>query len=183
MWKTVHTYIDKMTTKSEGDENSSSIGQIEISFATSNKGKQILIHENYLFECNKTTASKKYWKCSERDCGVYIHTSTTDELICATGVHHHPPDPDQLSAKLLLDKMKERILREKKQNFVSTSFRLFDVFLFLIFFDVFLFRRFPARPSSSPALSPSGCQSEATSLLYHLAEPDFQFLYFLVGDD
>ena len=101
-----------MATKSDSDGNSPPPRQTEISFATSNKGKQILIHENYLFKCNKKTASKKYWQCIERDCGVYTHTTTTDELICVTGPHNHPADPDQLAAKLLRDKMKERILAE-----------------------------------------------------------------------
>ena len=62
-----------MATKSDSDGNSSSTSQTEISFATSNKGKQILIHENYLFKCIKKTASKKYRQCIERDL-VCTHT-------------------------------------------------------------------------------------------------------------
>ncbi|CAF5011692.1 unnamed protein product, partial [Rotaria socialis] len=39
--------------------------------------------------------------CSESDCGVYIHTNTTDELLCINGIHNHSANPDQLEAKLL----------------------------------------------------------------------------------
>jgi hypothetical protein len=101
-----------MMTHSEGENSSSKTQQFEISFATSNKGKPLLIHENHLFKCNKKTLSKKYWVCIERECDVYIHTSITDELICITRGHNHPANPDQLAAKLLRDKMKERILAE-----------------------------------------------------------------------
>ncbi|CAF1620355.1 unnamed protein product, partial [Rotaria magnacalcarata] len=50
--------------------------------------------------------------CSESKCGVYIHTNTADELICVNGNHNHSANPDQLEAKQLRDKMKERILSE-----------------------------------------------------------------------
>ncbi|CAF5091870.1 unnamed protein product, partial [Rotaria socialis] len=39
--------------------------------------------------------------CSESECGVYIHTNTTDELICINGNRSHSANPDQLEAKLL----------------------------------------------------------------------------------
>lgn len=97
MSKVEHNFIGKIATESHCDENLSSISHIGISCATSNKGKQILIHENYVFKCNKTTASKRYSYCSEREYGVYIHTNATDELVCVTGLHHHPADPDQLA--------------------------------------------------------------------------------------
>ncbi len=96
-----------------GSENSSSkTKQSEISFATSNKGKPLLIYEKYLFRCNKTTAGKKYWVCLEPECGVYIHTTVTDELIYINHDHGHSVNPDQMEAKVLRDKMKERILAE-----------------------------------------------------------------------
>ena len=96
-----------------GSENLSSKPQsLNTSFAISNKGKPLLIYENYLFKCNKTTASKTYWMCTERQCNVYIHTSLIDQLICVSGGHNHSSNPDQIEAKLLRDKMKERILTE-----------------------------------------------------------------------
>ena len=94
-------------------ENSSfNIQTLEISFATSNKGNPLIICDNYLFRCNKTTISKKYWICTEKDCCVYIHTNVNKELISVSGNHNHSANPDQLEAKILRDKMKERILAE-----------------------------------------------------------------------
>ncbi|CAF5086664.1 unnamed protein product, partial [Rotaria sp. Silwood1] len=78
----------------DSEDGSLKTQQLEISFATSNK------------------ASKKYWMCSERECGVYIHTSVTDELLSISGDHNHSANPDQIEVKLLRDKMKERILAE-----------------------------------------------------------------------
>ena len=48
----------------------------------------------------------------ERGCCVYIHSTLTDELVLITDTHNHSADPDQLAAKFLRDKMKERILAE-----------------------------------------------------------------------
>ena len=62
-----------MATNLASENNSAKFQQIAISFATSNKGKLMIIYENYLFKCNETTISKKYWLCVERECGVYIH--------------------------------------------------------------------------------------------------------------
>lgn len=101
-----------MASNSGTKDSSFTCQQSELSFATSNKGKPILIYKNYLFKCNKTTASKKYWICIEQECGVYIHTSVINEMICINGDHNHSANPDQVEAKLLRDKMKERILAE-----------------------------------------------------------------------
>ena len=94
------------------DKSSSNEKRPEISFTKSNKGKPLLIHENYVFKCNKITTNKKYWLCTERECGVYLHTCINDQLMHIAGVHKHPANPDQLQVKLVRDKMKERILVE-----------------------------------------------------------------------
>lgn len=86
--------------------------QPEISFATSNKGKPLLVCNRYVFKCNKTTSSKKYWVCNERTCGVYVHTNMIDEFLSINGTHNHVAEPDQLEVKLLREKMKERIVTE-----------------------------------------------------------------------
>ncbi|CAF3912057.1 unnamed protein product, partial [Rotaria sp. Silwood1] len=40
-----------------------------ISFLNSNKGKPLLVANNYLFKLNKTTATTKYWICTLNGCG------------------------------------------------------------------------------------------------------------------
>ena len=101
-----------MISNLDSEDSSLKTQQLEISFATSNEDKRLLIHKNYLFRCNKTTVSQKYWMCSERGCDGYIHTSVTDELLSISGDHNHSANPDQIEVKLLRDKMKERILAE-----------------------------------------------------------------------
>ena len=83
--------------------------KIEISLGMSNKGNPLIVCNNYLFGFNKITLSKKYSKCTQRTCGVYIHTSLANELLCINGVHNHSLEPDQIEAKLSQGKMKERI--------------------------------------------------------------------------
>jgi len=99
-----------MTASPDLENSSCKMQQYELSFATTNKNKPMLILEDYLFKCNKTTISKKYWVCIEKGCGVYIHTSVNNEFISISNGHNHAANPDQVEIKLLRDKMKERIL-------------------------------------------------------------------------
>ncbi|CAF4422128.1 unnamed protein product [Rotaria magnacalcarata] len=101
-----------MATNFDSENSSCKTQHSDISFSISNKGKQLLIYENYVFKCNKATANKKYWLCGEQECSVYIHTTVANEMICIKGDHNHPSNPDQLEAKLVRDKMKERIISE-----------------------------------------------------------------------
>jgi hypothetical protein len=78
-----------MATNSNSKNSSSKTQQSEISFATSSKRKPLLIYETYLFKCNKTTASEKYWLSTERKCSVYVHKSVLDEFISISDVHNH----------------------------------------------------------------------------------------------
>ncbi|CAF1931047.1 unnamed protein product [Rotaria magnacalcarata] len=94
------------------ENNSMKNQHSDLLFGTSNKGKPIIIYKNYFFKCNKTTESKKYWVCNEKACGVYVHTNINGEFICIKGDHNHSSNPDEVTVKLLRDKMKERILAE-----------------------------------------------------------------------
>ncbi|CAF3509552.1 unnamed protein product [Rotaria sp. Silwood2] len=83
-----------------------------VSFLTTNKGKPLLVLNQYTFKCNKITAAKKYWICTDPDCYVYVHTNLENELLPVTGDHNHVADPNMLEIKLLKNKMKNRILLE-----------------------------------------------------------------------
>ena len=83
-----------------------------ISFLTTNKGKPLLILDQYMFKCNKTTSWKKYWICCEVDCDIYVHTDLKDQFISISGDHDHVAQPDVLETKVLREKMKNRILSE-----------------------------------------------------------------------
>ena len=84
----------------------------KISFVTSNKGKPLLSFGHHLFKCNKTTDTKRYWICIERQCGVFVHTNLNDEFLLVSGDHNHVADPDVLETRVLREKMKNRIINE-----------------------------------------------------------------------
>ncbi|CAF1116496.1 unnamed protein product [Didymodactylos carnosus] len=84
----------------------------KISFVTSNKGKPLLTFGHYLFKCNKTTDTKRYWVCIERQCGAFIHTNLNDEFLLTSGDHTHVAGPDMLEMRALREKMKNRIINE-----------------------------------------------------------------------
>ena len=72
----------------------------------------MLLLNQFMFKCNKTTPVKKYWVCSEQGCGVSVHTTLNGELLLTTGDHEHFARPDILETKVLREKMKNRILNE-----------------------------------------------------------------------
>ena len=84
----------------------------KISFVTSNKGKPLLCFGHHLFKCNKTTETKRYWVCIERQCGVFIHTNLNDEFLLVSGDHNHVAGPDTSEMRALQEKMKNRIINE-----------------------------------------------------------------------
>ena len=67
----LNIYIVRMATKLDSENSSCKTQHFDISFFTSNKGKPLLVYQNYLFKCNKTTANKKYRLCSERDWNIF----------------------------------------------------------------------------------------------------------------
>lgn len=90
----------------------SAAAEISISFLRSNKSKPLLVLNQHLFKCNKTTPSKRYWICNDGGCSVSIHTKLNNELISIYGDHNHAVCPDELERKMLREKMKTRILAE-----------------------------------------------------------------------
>ena len=52
-----------------------------ISFINSNKGKPLLVANNYVFKLNKTTTTTKYWICKLNGCAAKIHTNLNNQLI------------------------------------------------------------------------------------------------------
>lgn len=83
-----------------------------ISFLTTNKGKPLLVLNQYTFKCNKIKITKKYWICTDSNCNVYVHTNLENEFFLVTGDHNHITDPNIFEIKSLKDKMKNRILSE-----------------------------------------------------------------------
>ncbi|CAF4382457.1 unnamed protein product [Rotaria sp. Silwood2] len=100
------------STDSMASSSSSSSTNSVVSFLTSNKGKQLLVYDKYVFRCNKTTLFKKYWTCTEHACNVSAHTNTKNEFLLIIGNHNHIAEPHLLDVKQVKNKMKQRILSE-----------------------------------------------------------------------
>ena len=94
------------------DASPSTTSQYSVSFVKSNKGKPLLLLNQYIFKCNKSTDSKRYWICTEGGCDVSVQTKLNNEFLSISGDHDHVIDPDVLQRKLLKEKMKDRILTE-----------------------------------------------------------------------
>jgi hypothetical protein len=85
----------------------------KLSFIKSNKDQPLLVMNNYVYKCNKTTAKTKYWVCVVKGCRVYVHTSLNDEYSGGgKDAHSHAPNPELIQVKNVRQKMKERALNE-----------------------------------------------------------------------
>ena len=86
---------------------------INVTFVTSNKGKLLLVLNNYLYKCNKKTQTKKYWICINKGCKIYVHTDLNDiYLSSGTAQHDHEPNPEMLTIRQIRHDIKERALKE-----------------------------------------------------------------------
>ncbi|CAF2043457.1 unnamed protein product [Rotaria magnacalcarata] len=65
-----------------------------ISFINSQKGKQLLIVNEYIFKLNKTTTTTKYWKCVVNSCSAKIHTDVNGHLVKINDEHRHPSEKE-----------------------------------------------------------------------------------------
>ena len=83
-----------------------------MSFINSNKGKPLLVGNNYVFKLNKTTTTTKYWICTLNGCAVIIHTNLNNQLIKTIGDHNHVPEKEKLEVREFLEKVKQREINE-----------------------------------------------------------------------
>ncbi|CAF3588472.1 unnamed protein product [Rotaria sp. Silwood1] len=83
-----------------------------ISFITSNKGKPLLVPDNYIYYVSKTTAAVKYWKCEDRSCNAGIHTSIKDTFLKTVGNHSHLPSPEEIEVRTFKQNIKRRVINE-----------------------------------------------------------------------
>ncbi len=112
LFKTEVVHLSIMATGNNASNSSTSAVQNSISFLQSNKGKPLLVLNQRLFKCNKTTDSKRYWIYLEGGCGVSVHTNLANEFLSIFGIQDYAVCPDELERKALKEKMKNRILAE-----------------------------------------------------------------------
>ena len=84
------------------------------SFITSQKGKQLLVIEDYVYQRTKTTKNVTYWMCQYKGCLGLAHTnSNNNELIEQKGDHYHLPIPEKIEVRKMWNTVKERVKVEK----------------------------------------------------------------------
>ncbi|CAF1388832.1 unnamed protein product [Rotaria magnacalcarata] len=93
------------------------IGEIQakspaISFMNSNKGKPLLVADEYTFKLNKTTTTTKYWICTINGCAAKVHTDSTNLLMKTVGNHNHLPEKEKIEAREVREKIKQRAINE-----------------------------------------------------------------------
>ncbi|CAF1220693.1 unnamed protein product [Rotaria magnacalcarata] len=77
-----------------------------ISFINPNKGKPLLVADDYTFKLNKTTTSTN-WICTINGCAAKVHADLNNGLMKTVGNHSHLPETENLrKIDALLDAMK-----------------------------------------------------------------------------
>ena len=84
----------------------------KISFIISQKGKKMLNIDNFIFKLNKTTNTKKYYRCGDSRCTVTVHTDLEDIILNIKGDHCHPPEPEEIQIRTFKQAVKTRAINE-----------------------------------------------------------------------
>jgi hypothetical protein len=98
------------TTPFSSKENQPSSSSI--SFIQSQKGKTMLILNNFIFKLNKTTTTTKYWICTLNECSAKVHTNMNDQLIKIVGEHCHLQESEKIDIRTFREKVKQRVVDE-----------------------------------------------------------------------
>ena len=101
------------------------------------RGGRILVVEGYRFQRNKTRGNKIFWRCSRRECRVFIQTNLFDvaaeapviHLRNAVPAHNHAPDTDLIQESVFRDRCRAVITEDptlavkRVYNRVSREYR------------------------------------------------------------
>ncbi|CAF4002007.1 unnamed protein product [Rotaria magnacalcarata] len=101
-----------MTTAIASSEDETQSKSPTISFINSQKGKQLLIANEYIFKLNKTTTTTKYWKCVVNSCSAKIHTDLNGHLVKINDDHSHPSEKETIEVREFREKVKQRAINE-----------------------------------------------------------------------
>ncbi|CAM4774886.1 unnamed protein product [Rotaria magnacalcarata] len=85
---------------------------LAISFINSNKGKPLLLADEYVFKLNKNTTTTKYWIRTLNGCPAKVHTDLNSQFIKIVGDHNHFSEKEQLEVREFREKVKQRAIHE-----------------------------------------------------------------------
>jgi hypothetical protein len=66
-----------------------------ISFMNSQKGKLMLVINDYIFKLNRESKTTKYWICIFNGCLSKVHTALDNQLIEFINQHNHPSENEK----------------------------------------------------------------------------------------
>ena len=116
-------------------------------FLKSQKGKQKLAFEGYMYICDSKIENKTYWKCESGLCRAHLITTNKDSEVEARPTKEHFHVPDTAKIEVITDEFhnfRYEILWNhdfyaQDSNIIQVSifFSIFFRYYFDIFFDVF----------------------------------------------
>ncbi|CAF2115677.1 unnamed protein product [Rotaria magnacalcarata] len=83
-----------------------------ISFVLSQKGKPLLVMDDYVFRLNKTTNITKYYRCENRDCTATAHTDLNNVLLKVNANRSHVIELEKKEIRIFKQVVKERATKE-----------------------------------------------------------------------
>ncbi|CAF3364945.1 unnamed protein product [Rotaria socialis] len=83
-----------------------------MSFVLSQKGKPLLVMDDYVFRLNKITNTTKYYRCENRDCTATAHTDLNNVLLKVNANHSHVIEPEKKEIRIFKQIVKERATKE-----------------------------------------------------------------------
>ena len=83
-----------------------------ISLITSQKGKLMLVVDDYIFKLNRESKTTKYWVCTFNGCLSKVHTTLDNQLIQFIDKHDHPSEKEKIEVRKFREKVKERAVNE-----------------------------------------------------------------------
>ena len=98
---------------------------MDLSFVHSEKGKEKLCLDGYLYITDKSVSNKIYWKCEmskKRKCSARVIT-VDDSIVKQSGSHNHAGDASGIEAAKVMEKVKEHAAnsRDTPQYIVSCA--------------------------------------------------------------
>ena len=65
---------------------------------------------NFIFKLNKTTSTKKYYRCEDPHCTVTARTDLEDTILSIKGHHCHPTEPEEIQIRTFKQVVKARAI-------------------------------------------------------------------------
>jgi hypothetical protein len=79
-----------------------------------NRGGQVLIHDGYRYQKNKTTDNTIYWRCWRQECRVPLKTDLFDQgediNVIESRDHDHPEDHEIIQENNIKNRMFEKVI-------------------------------------------------------------------------